>query len=773
MEHETKNSEAGAGPQVAAGLELRTKRCLDDDGTSLESRSIKSKRMDSSLQHNHESTTEKPTTRSSSRASSPSGLAINNSSERTLTKLVHEYVQSASLLNGCNTRVSMHDKTLLIFNPRVVQKSYGAEKRFFGSPPYVRLKGAGWGPSPVIFISIDEQEVIANPKQALKQIELEPDGTRTFAAIEKYLYVTNTLKRKAVSLKVRVESQGGESLGVFTSSQINVISKPSKTKFALSNMNMRIDSGQRISLYNRGSSCFLMGSATGLATTNSFWGTFTIHIHNSGALNGTQVHPNCIRYNMEVVIKCDVTQAVSEVYVVRKVDKHVVDTEAVGNDPVSQLQKIALYAKSSTRMYLTASNPRVVLQQSKISDDLIEEVSDQSIWTIASADVKEFTFCDSLISTQKDSSPFPIYPVPYVRQVQFSVVKTNIATNTMELRGENFSKDLQIWFDNIAAKTTYHSATHMQCELPPSSMFFSHAEEPQSKTVRIMMVREDGVIYHSQFAYTYDTISGPSNKAILNLTQPFGLQSSMPSQPTLKQLPLQPLHHELDHMQKPPLPTLKEPQQHPHPHQYQYQHQHQLQHLQYQQLQQLQLQQQQLLQHQQQQPQIVLQQYVQQQLLQGLQQQYHLHQNQLYSLHQPLIGAPRQTELGAISTTHIASHATSASEHAIKNVQAGDHDEHTTNTPVYQQPPQQPYHQQPHQLLQQHVEAAAGGRMPPPLIPLQQPDHQPFVQPPPVVSVVSVPALTPSSTQLVQVYPQQLQFVGYANHYPYQGLHQQ
>ena len=40
------------------------------------------------------------------------------------------------------------DQKVIIMHPRVVQKSYGSEKRFFCPPPFVRLEGSRWQQNP-------------------------------------------------------------------------------------------------------------------------------------------------------------------------------------------------------------------------------------------------------------------------------------------------------------------------------------------------------------------------------------------------------------------------------------------------------------------------------------------------------------------------------------------------------------------------------------------------------------------------------------------------
>ena len=72
--------------------------------------------------------------------------------------------------------VSSYDQTITILNSRVVQKSYGSEKRFFCPPPYVKLTGSGWltVPPPTIQMSIDDNYTRNSP------VDVEADGCGNF-----------------------------------------------------------------------------------------------------------------------------------------------------------------------------------------------------------------------------------------------------------------------------------------------------------------------------------------------------------------------------------------------------------------------------------------------------------------------------------------------------------------------------------------------------------------------------------------------------------------
>ena len=83
------------------------------------------------------------------------------------------------------------------------QKSYGSEKRFFCPPPYVKLTGSGWlsKPPPTIQMSIDDNYSRNSP------VDVEADGANSYIARAKFLYISDTDKRKTFFLRVKVTTK--------------------------------------------------------------------------------------------------------------------------------------------------------------------------------------------------------------------------------------------------------------------------------------------------------------------------------------------------------------------------------------------------------------------------------------------------------------------------------------------------------------------------------------------------------------------------------------
>ena len=163
-----------------------------------------------------------------------------------------------------------------IINSRVVQKSYGTEKRFFCPPPCVKLSGVRWtdsnGMGPLcIFVGMGLNEYV----------KVELDGNLVGPA--RTLYISDQDKRKSFCMHTKIFYKNGRDVGSFTSRPVKVISKPSKKKQSLNNAEMCVESGTEISLFNRirSQACstrYLIGGKDGLTTDVSQWGAFVIRV---------------------------------------------------------------------------------------------------------------------------------------------------------------------------------------------------------------------------------------------------------------------------------------------------------------------------------------------------------------------------------------------------------------------------------------------------------------------------------------------------------------
>ncbi|CAG8544350.1 8423_t:CDS:2 [Ambispora gerdemannii] len=320
---------------------------------------------------------------------------------------------------------SLGEKTVMVLTSKVAQKSYGTEKRFLCPPPTTLILGSNWWtPSqsttsdgivgngatapttttlsaPKITVGISGEQ--GHQQGILEWISptgnpLDPSACSEMAfsgkCVSKHLYINDAdEKRKRVEVLVKIVSPLGHNFGTFPSKPIKVISKPSKKRQSVKNMELCIHHGTTISLFNRirsqtvstkylgvsmhsASQNYAQWSYSGgvatmeqpspcfVARTGSWdpfiiWIVDTNYVKNSIKANSSTPIP--IHYNQPVVLQCLTTGMTSPVMVIRKVDKgsNVIggglldnigmygDGEEALGDPVSQLHKVAFQIKDT------------------------------------------------------------------------------------------------------------------------------------------------------------------------------------------------------------------------------------------------------------------------------------------------------------------------------------------------------------------------------------------------------------------------------------------
>lgn len=155
------------------------------------------------------------------------------------------------------------------------------------------------------------------------------------------------------------------------------------------------------------------------------------------------------------------------------------------DDPVSQLHKCAFYLKDSDHMYLCLSQDKIVqLPSSPFEDNgFREKINDAAAWTIISTERAEYRWFDpsNLNGTFKNAqtdqivrfntpNPImnPVTPVPLVRDMRLNG-GGDVAM--LELIGECFSPQLQVWFGDVPAQTFYRCEELLLCFVPDISEF--------------------------------------------------------------------------------------------------------------------------------------------------------------------------------------------------------------------------------------------------------------------------------------------------------------
>ncbi|KAI9267252.1 hypothetical protein EDC94DRAFT_602740 [Helicostylum pulchrum] len=317
-----------------------------------------------------------------------------------------------------------NERKITILTSKVAQKSYGTEKRFLCPPPSTVLSGtSSWwsrnlsdtklnAPSLVVHISGEKTSQngviewyntttgsLLDTSCAVNSAN-NGDTNLSGNCVSKHLHINDAdEKRKRVEVLVKINLGNGIHLGTFASKGIKVISKPSKKRQSVKNMELCIHHGTTISLFNRirsqtvstkylgvstaedknngGGTCFV--ARTGSWDPFVIWIVDTSRSPDTPPLNTRNHHPDnphfpappaialhtttgqqpiALHYNQAVVLQCVSTGLVSPVMVIRKVDKGSMimggnrlgdlsgatggecGDEALG-DPVSQLHKIA------------------------------------------------------------------------------------------------------------------------------------------------------------------------------------------------------------------------------------------------------------------------------------------------------------------------------------------------------------------------------------------------------------------------------------------------
>ncbi|ORZ25862.1 beta-trefoil DNA-binding domain-containing protein [Absidia repens] len=307
------------------------------------------------------------------------------------------------------------ERTVMLLTSRVAQKSYGTEKRFLCPPPTTVLSGSWCIQLPSTSSSSNTASNSSTSMQPRLTIQISGESNQqsgtlewstppppvlpsAFISSEGFLHSSSTIgkcvskqlhindadeKRKRVQVLVNIQLANNENIGTFGSKGIKVISKPSKKRQSLKNIDLCIHHGTTISLFNRirsqtvstkylgvssqqstSSSSSSSSSSSPSASTNNntaasnccfvartnVWDPFVIWIvdpqrtqqsaspldNNNNNNNGANAHHPpppamalhhtgkeqlAVHYNQPIVLQCLSTGLVSPVMSIRKVDK--------------------------------------------------------------------------------------------------------------------------------------------------------------------------------------------------------------------------------------------------------------------------------------------------------------------------------------------------------------------------------------------------------------------------------------------------------------------
>lgn len=283
----------------------------------------------------------------------------------------------------------------------------------------------------------------------------------------KQLFINDSDKRKHFELHVKCFFQTQTDIGTFTSRRIKVISKPSKKKQSIKNNDLSIQSGTKIALYNRlrsqtVSTRYLNVEGSDFKASSTEWGSFTIYLidnpHNDADDNedefSARVGGEFIKYGDVVKLVHNDTKIALPRMVMRRVEKNLALRNA--NDPVSQMHKCCFQFKVPSNspyqqqsFYMGLNQEAITQVQASPKDVDHDQITEGACWTIVSVENVAYNFNDDFAPQR-----VPVNPVPVVENMTIS---GNIEQNTcmVQFEGENFSANLQVWFDHVPAETIY------------------------------------------------------------------------------------------------------------------------------------------------------------------------------------------------------------------------------------------------------------------------------------------------------------------------------
>ncbi|KAL8277287.1 hypothetical protein RQP46_010356 [Phenoliferia psychrophenolica] len=279
--------------------------------------------------------------------------------------------------------------TILCLHASAAQKSYGSEKRYLCPPPMVKIDG----PLKTLALKPKLQMTVLSEAREAQVNERANVSSPHMRSFFRGLHVGGaTAKGKSFALELSLHTPPAPSathseleqlalegqpqasplppaFAAFHSSEIAVISKPSKKTAKARNTTSCILAGSTICLHNRINSQtvrtkYMTIDDGRLCARQSQWTAFSIHVlrraEDTPGVTGTLATskiPNgalTVTYGSEVLLTDLMTGISSEPLIVRKVEKKCVQLGAMG--PVSQLQKLAFSRTSNGRvMYLSAS----------------------------------------------------------------------------------------------------------------------------------------------------------------------------------------------------------------------------------------------------------------------------------------------------------------------------------------------------------------------------------------------------------------------------------
>ncbi|KAI8887222.1 beta-trefoil [Backusella circina FSU 941] len=124
-----------------------------------------------------------------------------------------------------------------------------------------------------------------------------------------------------------------------------------------------------------------------------------------------------------------------------------------------------------------------------------EDVTDAAVWTIVGTDCATYTFW-----TPPTDDPLSTQPFPLLSHISVNSKESSYNEQILSLHGENFSRDLQVWFGDLKAPLTeYKGRELLICKLPTKNELIEC--QMRYKEIPILLVRADGTICKTKINY--------------------------------------------------------------------------------------------------------------------------------------------------------------------------------------------------------------------------------------------------------------------------------
>ncbi|KAF7638024.1 hypothetical protein Mgra_00002477 [Meloidogyne graminicola] len=353
--------------------------------------------------------------------------------------------------------------------------------------------------------------IVGAKDQDRHMLEWQRDSCGRCAIKALHISENDNNRRKYFTLSVHCYYKSGQLLGKFESKRIKVISKPSKKKnitvstnshnnakqIDIKNQGINIASGTEIALFSRVRSQttntrYLFVKDEKFVANPKFWGSFTIHLIDlqenesfDPYSDDFAVKDGYINYGSIVKLVDSVTGLALPMMKICKVDKQdLVSERESANEQVSQLHKCAFQMLSNEKLFMCFTNDQI-FQQDALSQEKDGRVvfKDGAQWTIISTDTMHYRFYEALGPTLNEISPVPI-----VNFLEMHASDTVPSIAYIELLGQNFYPNLQVWIGSTPVQTFLVNMTKNCPEndwgcVPDDELFFNSGPTPSFHTL--------------------------------------------------------------------------------------------------------------------------------------------------------------------------------------------------------------------------------------------------------------------------------------------------